>query len=161
PAAAASFDVAEEDALNRPAHEAVPTFAQIDEALEQGGSTVMTTLAIGDRTSWFAVSESRFPDGRVLVLRDVTAEQQLERARSDFLATAPHELPTPLSAVYGAARTLRRPDLADAELTERLIAMIEEEADRLAEIIDRILVSSQLDRHQLRLAEERTDIRAL
>jgi len=161
PAAVTSFGVSEHDALNRSARQAVPALAQIDEALEQGGSTVMTKLALEDRESWFSVHESRFSEGRVLVLRDVTAEQQLERARSDFLATASHELRTPLSAVYGAARTLRRPEISDAELRTRLITMIEEEADRLAEIIDRILVSSQLDRHELRIEHERIDVRAL
>ena len=45
-----------------------------------------------------------------------TDERLLERARSDFVATASHELRTPLAAVYGSARTLRR---ADIELRAR------------------------------------------
>src|SRR4029453_16189406 len=61
---------------------------------------------------WVSVSGVDFGDGVVYALRDVTEERRLERARSDFVATASHELRTPLAAVLGAVKTLRRGDVS-------------------------------------------------
>src|SRR5205085_1530478 len=72
---------------------------------------------------------------------------------------APRRLRTPLSAVYGAATTLRKrsADL-DRENRERLLAIIEEESTRLTQIIDQLLVTAQLDRGDLALVEEECDL---
>ena len=161
PAAVALTGIPEEAALNRSAREVLPDLAAIDGALGAGGAALVPLRAEG-RESWLTASEGRFEDGRVLVLRDVTAEHQLERARSEFLATASHELRTPLAAVYGAARTLRRPDRPDdPELVSRLLLVIEEEAQRLASIVEQILVSAQLDRDEVRLNRQVADVSAL
>lgn len=37
--------------------------------------------------------------GRVIILRDITERRALERAKNDFIATAAHQLRTPLSAI--------------------------------------------------------------
>ena len=161
PAAVALTGIPEETALNRPARKVLPELAAIDASLDAGGAALVPLRAEG-RESWLTASEGRFEDGRVLVLRDVTAEQQLERARSEFLATASHELRTPLAAVYGAARTLRRPDRPDdPELVSRLLLVIEEEAQRLASIVEQILVSAQLDRDEVRVNRQVSDVREL
>jgi two-component system phosphate regulon sensor histidine kinase PhoR len=161
PAAATLVGIPEEAALNRPAGEVLSGLAAIDEALASGSSAVVP-LRTGGQEWWLAASESRFEEGRVLVLRDVTAEHRLERARSEFLATASHELRTPLAAVYGAARTLRRPDRPDdPELLARLLVVIEEEAERLAAIVEQILVSAQLDRDEVRLNRGPADVSRL
>jgi signal transduction histidine kinase len=162
PAAVRLFDIAEEDALNHRAAEVVPGWATVEQELSRAEGHVVAPLALEPVERWVALAESRFAEGRVVVLRDVTAEQQLERARSEFLATASHELRTPLASVYGAVRTLRRPDRpVQPELDERLLRMIEEESDRLAAIVEQILVSAQLDRRELRLERETCDLREL
>lgn len=161
PAAAELVGLPDEAVLNRPGREVLPNLAEIDAALA-GGEAAVVPLRQEGQDRWLGIRQARFAEGRVLVLRDVTAEQQLERARSEFLATASHELRTPLAAVYGAARTLRRPDRPDdSELEARLLLMIEEEAERLAAIIDQILVSAQLDRDDLRLNRRISDVSEL
>ena len=96
------------------------------------------------------------------MLQDVTGERELERTRSEFLATASHELRTPLAAVYGAVRTLRRDDrLSSPELDEQLLTMIETESHRLAEIVDQILVSTEVDRGSVPVRPEACDLREL
>ena len=162
PAAVTSLGVTELHALGRPVREVMPQLAAIEQALARGGQGAMVPLARDGADRWFGVSESRFAEGRVLVLRDVTAEQQLDRARTEFLATASHELRTPLTAVYGAVRTLRRSDRPDEpELTDRLLAMIEQESERLTAIVEQILVSAQLDRRALQLDRQTCDLREL
>jgi signal transduction histidine kinase len=72
--------------------------------------------------------------------------------RSDFVATVSHELRTPLAAIYGAAITLRRADLdLGEEMRARLLEVVAEESDRLAQIVNDVLLASHLDSGQLQL----------
>jgi signal transduction histidine kinase len=95
----------------------------------------------------------------VYALRDVTGERSLERARSEFVATASHELRTPVAAIYGAARTLRRPDLQLPESTaETLMRIVEEEAERLAAIVEQFLLVGRLDSGELGVSPTPCDV---
>jgi PAS domain S-box-containing protein len=162
PAAATYLGVSEASALGRPVSDVVPEFPAVEHALRRHRGSTVTPITRDGVERWLVVRGSRFPEGRVLVLQDVTGERQLERARSDFLATASHELRTPLAAVYGAVRTLRREDRPpDPELDGRLLAMIESESDRLKEIVEQILVSAEVDRGDIRLRTETCDLREL
>ncbi|HEU5211896.1 MAG TPA: CHASE3 domain-containing protein, partial [Gaiellaceae bacterium] len=153
PAAARYLAVAEDEAIGRTVTDLVPELAA-------GGTG--TAIARDGVERFFVVRETRFPEGRVLVLQDVTGERELERTRSEFVATASHELRTPLAAVYGAVRTLRRPDLRhDPELEAQLLGIIESESDRLKDIIERILMSAEIDRGALTLHAEHCDVREL
>jgi len=82
----------------------------------------------------------------------------LERARSDFVATASHELRTPLAAVLGAVKTIRRTDVTiDPDQREALMDMIDREAERLSGIVGQILLAGQLDAGRLDLALDEFD----
>ena len=73
--------------------------------------------------------------------------------RSDFVATVSHELRTPLAAIYGAAVTLRRADLdLGDEMRDRLLEVVADESDRLAQIVNDVLLASHLDSGQLQHA---------
>ena len=122
--------------------------------------TVPLETPDGDR--WVAVTGVAFGEGVVYALRDVTDERALEQARSDFVTTASHELRTPLAAVYGAARTLRRPDLdLGGEQRDQLLEIIETETERLTGIVSQILLAGQLEQGQVDVATRVTDLRAL
>src|SRR5260221_13621000 len=70
--------------------------------------------------------------------------------RSDFVATVSHELRTPLAAIYGAAVTLRRPDLDLGEgMRGRLLEVVADESDRLPQIVNDVLPASPLDSRQV------------
>src|SRR5262249_4633456 len=117
-AAVAITGVREGDAVGRRPAEVVPAWEGLTRMAELADAeaperarpvTVPIATASGDR--WVAVTGVAFDEGVVYALRDVTDEQALERARSDFVTTASHELRTPLANVYGAARTLCRTDI--------------------------------------------------
>jgi two-component system, OmpR family, phosphate regulon sensor histidine kinase PhoR len=162
PAAAAYLETPEAHALDRPLEEVAPDLFLVEQALAREGGGAVLPFARDGAERWLVARETRFPEGRVLVLQDVTGERELERTRSDFLATASHELRTPLAAVYGAVRTLRRRDRPSSpELEAQLLAMIETESHRLAEIVDQILVSTEVDRGSVRLRPEACNLREL
>jgi signal transduction histidine kinase len=152
------FHVSAEAALGKPAGSVFPEFGVL---IERSGGE-LTPVRIGGEERWLAISLSRFDGGRVITLRDATAEHALERARADFVTTASHELRTPLTAVYGSVRTLieREHDL-DPATSRRLLKMIEQESDHLAQIVDQLLVTAQIDRGGLRLEQRECDVRAI
>jgi signal transduction histidine kinase len=80
------------------------------------------------------------------------AERQLDRLQQDFVATISHDLRTPLGFIKGYATTLLREDAEwDRETRREFLTIIDEEADRLAELIDNLLDSSRLQSGALRM----------
>jgi PAS domain S-box-containing protein len=168
-AAAAITGVHEQDALGRQPREVLPSWEELTRLAELADAdapqrarsvTVPIETASGDR--WVAVTGVAFDEGVVYALRDVTDEHELERARSDFVATASHELRTPLAAVYGAARTLRRPDIElPAEQQEAFLEIIVSETERLTAIVSQILLAGQLEDGRVDVATAATDLAPL
>ena len=82
--------------------------------------------------------------------------QQLEevqrriRLQDDFLATISHELRTPLGFIKGYSTTLLRQDTRwDANTQREFLTIIEEEADRLNQLIEDLLESARLQSNTL------------
>ena len=91
---------------------------------------------------------------RHLVMRvaNLEAEQQFDRLQQDFVATVSHDLRTPLGFIKGYATTLLREDAHwGPETYHEFLTIIDEEADRLAELIDNLLDSSRLQSGTLRM----------
>jgi two-component system phosphate regulon sensor histidine kinase PhoR len=98
------------------------------------------------------VSRVEFDEGCVYALRDVTEERLLERTRSEFVATASHELRTPIAAVYGVFQTLLRDDLVlDRDRELMFLQMGRRESERLTRIVDDLLLAGQLDSAETRI----------
>lgn len=85
-------------------------------------------------------------------LSSLEAERRLERLQDDFVATISHELRTPLGFIKGYATTLLRDDINwDEESRNEFLTIIDEETDRLRELIDNLLDSSRLQSGTLRM----------
>jgi PAS domain S-box-containing protein len=144
------------DVVGRPIVDALPAWDAVSEPDSGRADTV--PLEAGGRELWLSVVAVQSPDGVVFAFRDLTAERQLEQAKTDFVATVSHELRTPLTAVYGAARTLLRTDLElDPDRRRTLLEMIAGQAERLSDIADEVLLASRLDAGDLPLAREPLD----
>lgn len=75
----------------------------------------------------------------------IEAEQKQYRLQEDFISTITHELLTPLGFIKGYASTLLRPDTTwDPNNQKEFLTIIDEETDRLQELIDNLLDSSRL-----------------
>ena len=95
--------------------------------------------------SWISVMVVEFENGTVYAFRSLSSERAVDELRDEFVTVVSHELKTPLAAIYGAAETLRSRTDLDNGTREPLLTMIATESDRLARIVNDILLAGQLD----------------
>jgi signal transduction histidine kinase len=94
-------------------------------------------------------------------LRDVTRLKQADEAKTMFLATASHELKTPLTVISGFAELLlSMPDLPELNRIEALEA-IRKRTRELAAIVDRLLLSSRIESGRINVNIGPTDVEPL
>jgi PAS domain S-box-containing protein len=154
--------VREAHARGRPVADALPGFAELLSEVpvamrpDESAQVVTVPLSLGERELWLSISAVGSEDGVVYAFRDLTDQHKLEQMRSEFVATVSHELRTPLASIYGAAMTLRARIRGD-DLQRQLIAIVSGEAERLAQIVDEILLASELTSGELALRLERVD----
>lgn len=86
-------------------------------------------------------------DGTVAIvaLHDLTAVHRAERMRADFVANASHELRTPLASLLGFVETLRGPAKDDAAAQETFLAIMHEQAQRMARLVEDLLSLSRIE----------------
>ena len=83
---------------------------------------------------------------------NLEAERRLRQLQDNFISTVSHELCTPLGFIKGYATTLLREDISwDEESRREFLQIIDEETDRLRELIDNILDSSRLQAGTMRM----------
>jgi two-component system phosphate regulon sensor histidine kinase PhoR len=146
------------EVVDRPARETLPGAVRSIAALTPDGRPQTIPIEIDGREQWVSVSSVRFDEGTVYAFRDITEQRRLEQMRSDLVATVSHELRTPLAAIHGAALTLRRSDLElGRELSASLLDVIAAESDRLAHIVNDVLLAAHLDSGRLQLKIETVD----
>ena len=90
-------------------------------------------------------------DGAIVVFHDLTRLRQLEGVRQEFVANVSHELRTPLSLIKSATETLIEGGKEDPAALSRFLQIIDKHANRLALLIDDLLLLSTLDSGGLRL----------
>jgi len=155
--------ITEADVLGHPAASALPGWAAAEARVPPAGpgkptrpESIPLELASGE--VWISVVAVGYEEGTVYAFRDLTEEHALESMRQDLVATVSHELRTPLAAIYGAALTLRRGDVdLEAQMRDKLLEVVVEESGRLSEIVNDLLLASQLDSGKLRVTIERCD----
>lgn len=83
--------------------------------------------------------------GRMLLLsHDVTALEQAEAMRRDFVANVSHEIRTPLTVLAGFVETLQTLDLEPTEL-ESYLALMAQQAQRMQSLVNDLLMLSKLE----------------
>lgn len=151
--------------LNRPVREAFldPRLADALLRCLETGEPVQSRIVLPQQTSlrgdlenrgvnaWIidAAELSHPPEGDSttrVIIRDVTAEHQLEQIRKDFVANASHELRTPLAIINGYLENLLDDGmLEEPEMARRFLAIMRKHADRISRIVEDMLVISRLE----------------
>ena len=117
--------------------------------IDHGGRILAVTAApLGDDTS----------SGIVWTVRDVTERARLERAKSDFVATASHELRSPLTSIKGFVELLERsPDSMSARQLE-FLDIIKRSTDRLVELVNDLLDVARLEADHVEINARPIDV---
>jgi signal transduction histidine kinase len=93
----------------------------------------------------------------VATVRDITHFREADEIKRTFISVISHELKTPVALIKGYAGTLRREDAKwDMEVVKDSLAVIEDEADRLTELIENLLDATRLQSGTLSLS--RSDV---
>lgn len=102
-----------------------------------------------------------YGDGRKLLLsRDITALEQAEAMRRDFVANVSHEIRTPLTVLAGFVETLQNLPLDDSERAKYL-AMMATQSQRMQSLVNDLLTLSRLEGSPLPSLNEWTSLRAI
>ena len=109
----------------------------------------VSRFAVDDRTS-------------VIELVSKTAESDVSRAHTDFVANASHELRTPLSSIIGYVETLsEHPDDIDSDTAKKFLDTILREARRLQNLVSDLMSLSRVEAEKHDRPDEPVALNAL
>lgn len=121
----------------------------------------VTVRREGDLTLAVTAARLAGPDGgTVWTLRDITERARLEQAKSDFVATASHELRSPLTSIKGFMELLEA--TSSENLTERqreFIAIVLKSTDRLVDLVNDLLDIARIESGQFEVHPRTVDLR--
>lgn len=95
-------------------------------------------------------------DGALAILRDVTEERRVQRAKAEFIANASHELKTPLFALSGYLEMLEDED--DEEVRSGFLEEMRSQTGRLQNLARTLLDLSRLDANAVTFRLEEVDL---
>ncbi|MCL4238008.1 MAG: PAS domain S-box protein [Anaerolineae bacterium] len=120
-----------------------------------------TSLSVG--ITYAALTDAQGALVNVIAnVRDITHFREAERLKSTFISVVSHELKTPVALIKGYADALNRDDAEwDRATIQNGLTVIEEEADRLAELIQNLLEASKLQAESMKLTYDDVNLPAL
>jgi len=115
-----------------------------------------------------AVSLVNAPEGSsmsywiVLVLRNITAEKELDQLKDDFLQSLTHDLRSPMTAIRGYLQVLSE-EMAGPITAEqkKMLNIMENASTKLLHIISNLLDSAKISAGKLKLSLTEVDLRQL
>lgn len=120
------------------------------------------TLSIGITYAPLLTADGRL-ESIIANVRDITSFRKTQEMQSVFISTVHHELRTPIAIIKGYASTLGRDDVEwDSQVIRENVAIIEDEADRLTDLVEDLLTASKIQAaRDLRLNIADTDLRLI
>jgi len=117
----------------------------------------------GAQDTSFVVSVSKVEtdlgQGALVCFEDVTHLEQAGQMRRDFVANVSHELRTPLTALMGFIETLQGPAKGDPAVTERFLAIMMAEAQRMERLVRDLLSLSRVEAEERVRPTQKVDLR--
>jgi signal transduction histidine kinase/HAMP domain-containing protein len=140
-----------------PAHGASSPLPPIHEALSGEVTIEHDGVSIAVTAARLAGADG----GSVWTLRDITERARLEQAKSDFVATASHELRSPLTSIKGFIELLQTTE--NQNLTARQLDFIQialQSTDRLVDLVNDLLDVARIESGQFEIQPRSCDLRA-
>jgi PAS domain S-box-containing protein len=145
------------DAAGHPLADAAVTGEPIRDASIRRADGVRLSVSV---TSTPLQDASGAETGRVIVVRDVSAEMQAERMKSEFLSNVSHELRTPLTPIKGYTEILRRKNFPREKAASFLDGILESTA-RLERIVEILVDFAAMEAGRLQPRTEPIPLKAL
>ncbi len=138
-----------------------PLFAGYMASWNYSHDVVLTVAAPGSAPLKLSVQAHPYAGNRRLVLsRDVTAVEQAEAMRRDFVANVSHEIRTPLTVLAGFVETLQNLPL-EVEDRSRYLGLMAQQARRMQTLVNDLLTLSRLEGSPLPGVGDWTPLRML
>ena len=119
-----------------------------EQLVEHAGRTLSVTAArLGSRDA-----------GVVWTVRDMSERARLERAKSEFVATASHELRSPLTSIKGFVELLERSSEDMSERQREFIEIILKSTDRLVELVNDLLDVARIEADHVEINRRPIDV---
>lgn len=127
--------------------------------LENRVGQALVTAIIPEQEA-IATTEPHKVNGSVVLIRDITAEKEIDQMKTDFLSTVSHELRTPLTSVLGFAKLIQKklddtvlPAISvETKKTDRAVRQVRNnlniivsEGERLTSLINDVLDISKIE----------------
>ncbi len=137
---------------------------------------ITTTTAIGSAYYHVRRDKTRFPMaitatpvilgekviGTIKVFRDITYERDIDKAKTEFVSLASHQLRTPLSSVNWYAEMLLAGDVGELNAKQKkYLAEVYRSSQRMVELVNALLDVASLELGTLAVEPETTNICAL
>lgn len=84
------------------------------------------------------------PDRQLLLIQDVSAREQADAMRREFVAHVSHEIRTPLTVLSGFVETMQSVPVDEAQ-RQRLLQMMQQQSDRMQSLVSDLLVLARLE----------------
>jgi two-component system phosphate regulon sensor histidine kinase PhoR len=140
----------------------------VDKVLSSGNvqSKTQPYILIGKNNLEHLVSVSASPirkphasvGGAVLLIHDLSQEREIDRIKTDFVSSVSHELRTPLTSIKAYTETILRDCRMQAQTQHNFLLAIDEESNRLMDLVNGILEIAQLESGSIELVKQNLDI---
>lgn len=135
---------------------------KIDELTELAISQQAENIGIidkyGKEKKFLKIIASPISDGVLIVLQDLTDSKNVENMRRDFISNVSHELRTPLASIKVLIENLLEGAIEDQRLATDFLNRIENEVDKLAQLVNELVELSRLESGKVKFDFSRLNV---
>ncbi|WP_273843753.1 sensor histidine kinase [Rubrobacter calidifluminis] len=130
--------------------------SRLQEILAESRERGPITSEVEAKGKVIEVRAAPLDDGALAIMRDITEQRQVERAKAEFIANASHELKTPIFALSGYLEMLE--DEEDEEVRQAFLKDMRSQTERLQNLARTLLDLSRIDSGALTFRTEEVDL---
>jgi two-component system phosphate regulon sensor histidine kinase PhoR len=134
-----------------------PKFAELIRKTTDRKRNVVEEIPLGQRIFLCSATFLEAREQVVVIFHDITEMKDLEKMKRDFVTNVSHELRTPLTAIKGFAETLE--DVGESN--QHYVDIIKNHTDRLSNIVNDLLLLSELEERGTELQIEPVNVRSV
>lgn len=110
------------------------------------------------RANFSVIQKENGPfNGVIVVLHDVTEQQQIEEERREFVSNVSHELRTPLTTLKSYLEALSEGAMDDRRLAAKFLNVVQKETERMIRLVNDLLQLSKMDAKDYTLNTDSVD----